>query len=418
MNATMSARANIARDRNRGGARISIVTSGPLCANPRALKEAGALAEAGYNVTVFSIARNERLEANDAALLGAARFRKIAIDRMPGRPVIRAVSLFERTLSWIARRTRTAHPMALGPWHALLRLVKRHPADLAIVHTELPLCVGRRLMAGGLAVAADFEDWHSRDLLPAAQATRPLGLLASVERHHLQHARYVSTTSDSLAEALHQEYGGERPVVIPNVFSLQPSPPLLPRNHPPSFLWFSQTIGPGRGLEEFLRAWDLMRQPSSVTLIGHVEPAYADTLRAQVRSGRGERIHFQAKVPPEALPGVIARHDVGLALEASRPDSRNLTISNKMFQYLNAGLAIVATPTAGQCEVWRHARGIGIMDDLSEPTRLAARLDELVTAPAMLAQMGAAARAAAEREYCWERFSGRLMNAVQRALAG
>ena len=56
---------------------------------------------------------------------------------------------------------------------------------------------------------------------------------------------------------------------------------------------------------------------------------------------------------------MIATYDVGLALEPNTPLNKDLTISNKILQYLNAGLAVFATPTQGQREVLSHEASAG-----------------------------------------------------------
>jgi len=44
----------------------------------------------------------------------------------------------------------------------------------------------------------------------------------------------------------------------------------------------------------------------------------------------------------------IAEHDIGFAGEMPHCRSRDLTVTNKILQYLLAGLAVVASGTAGQ----------------------------------------------------------------------
>jgi glycosyltransferase involved in cell wall biosynthesis len=113
---------------------------------------------------------------------------------------------------------------------------------------------------------------------------------------------------------------------------------------------------------------------------------------------------------------LIAKYDVGLALEPASPESRYLTTTNKIFQYLNAGLAVVATPTAGQREVLAQAPEAGLLVDLKNPARLAATLDEIVGDPARLAAMGVASRRAAAQLFSWDHCAPRLLAAVASAL--
>lgn len=400
--------------------RILILSSGPLCRNPRAFKEATALGGAGFGVTVATIANIARFEEYDRELLLGAPFRKVSVDRTSLRPADRLSAFAERGMAWLARRAiplGIESPQSLGPVHALTALAAGTPADLTIVHTELPFCIGVELMRRGRRVAADFEDWHSRDLLPSTRASRPLRLLERVERALMRGAAYTSAPSGAMAMALQAAYGGSTPVVIPNTFPLQPKPPRLPRQDPPGFFWFSQTIGEGRGLEPFLAGWALTRAPSQVSLLGDVSDSYRERLTGLVPAGRRGLLRFLPITSPGNLPEVIAAHDIGLALEPETPESRYLTATNKVFQYLNAGLAVVATPTAGQNEVLARVPGCGLIVSLADPAPLAGSLDSLLGDPARLAEMGAAAREGAAREYCWERSAPLLVAAVSEALS-
>ncbi|PON16127.1 hypothetical protein C2W62_20105, partial [Candidatus Entotheonella serta] len=61
-------------------------------------------------------------------------------------------------------------------------------------------------------------------------------------------------------------------------------------------------------------------------------------------------------LPNRELLSRIAEHDIGLALEQCDCPSRDLTITNKLFQYLLGGLALIATQTQGQAEAIAKAQ--------------------------------------------------------------
>ena len=84
---------------------------------------------------------------------------------------------------------------------------------------------------------------------------------------------------------------------------------------------------------------------------------------------------------------------------------------------MNAGLALVATDTAGQSEVMRAAPDSGLLITPHETTEFARRLDTLLGDPARLRAMQASSRAAAERRFCWEHEAPVVVGAVNRALA-
>ncbi len=400
-------------------AKILVVTNGPLCRNPRALKEADTLGRAGHDVTVIAVRNHAPSEPVDVAILRDAPFRRITVGGLSGEPGHALASFRLRFSQWIARKTIAATgcqtPRALGPMGSLLRRARQTPADLTIVHNEVCHYVGTRLLAEGRLVSADIEDWHSEDLLPQDRIARPLRLLRGVERRLLHDAIHTTTTSHALADALHARYGGRRPHVIGNSFPLQPLPTRSP-SAVPAFFWFSQTLGPGRGLEHFLAAWALTRPPSRVVLLGETRGGYDQQLVSRLPEHLRPHVTFRPLVSPADLPAVIAAHDIGLALEQSFIVNRDLTITNKIIQYLNAGLAVVASDTTGQREVLAHSPDAGVIVATHETTAFAATLDTLLADRAALARRQAAARRLAEDVYCWERESARLCALVEQAL--
>jgi glycosyltransferase involved in cell wall biosynthesis len=393
--------------------RILVLTASHLCRNPRVVKEATALGQAGYDVTVLTLLTHAGFEETDRALAAGLPFRRVALDQRGFWPRLRV-----RLARELQRRFGRESPWALGPAGPLLRAARPHPADLLIAHTELPLWIATRLHGEGRRVAADFEDWHSEDLMPEDRAARPLRLLGETERALLRHAAFTSTTSHTLADSLAKEFNATRPIVIRNVFPLPPvSRADFPAATEPRFLWFSQTVGPGRGLEEFISAWRLCRAPSSLHLLGGMREGYWERLLAPLSGSQRERVHHVPLVAPDELPGRIARFDIGLALEPATPRNKDLTISNKVFHYLSSGLAVVATATTGQREALAAAPGCGLLLSEAGPEQRARELDALLADPARLRAMQLAARAAAERELCWEKEQARMLEAVARALA-
>ncbi len=401
-------------------AKILIVTSGQLGRNPRVLKEATTLGAQGYDVTVLGIANVPHFEVFDQEIMRTAPFRREMLNHLARDPQSRLSSLASRSQTYLARRALRwgwEFEASLGTVSALRRKALAHRPDLTIVHTETGLMVGAALLRRGWKVIADFEDWHSRDLLPSVQRSRPLRLLRRREGQLLRDSIFATTTSDALAEGLAAAYGAPLPTVIRNVFPLQPNPRSVPPSPVPSFFWFSQTIGPGRMLESFVAAWRETTLPSRLCLLGDVSPAYRAKLESRIPAQKRAALEFLPVVSPTALPGVIAQHDLGLALESRVPESRDLTIPNKIFQYLNAGLGVIATPTAGQREVLRAAPEAGIVIDITQTTALARRLDALIADPPARAKLGRAARRAAEERFCWERETPVLLEHVAAALA-
>lgn len=382
------------------------------------LKEAETLAGAGYRTTVLSVKSHAPSVQYDEAIMQTAAFEYCQIDLLPGSGSYRS-RLLSRLARELCAQGGIELPSSLGPTRALLAHARRFQPALTIAHVEPALWVATKLIKEGRTVAADFEDWHSEDLDPTQRRHRPCRLLRSIESTLLHHAAYVSTTSNILGETLHRELGGKnKPHTIYNAFPLQPRPKKPPRaNVPLSIVWFSQTTGPNRGLEEFLQGWTHCSTPSRLTLLGTVNPAYKNRLLNLVPVDRRNQIRFKPLIPPHQLPGWLAEHDVGLALETRSIRNRDLTVTNKILQYLNAGLAVIATPTQGQREVLHQFPDVGEFIDLASPTAIGATIDRWSCRPRELEAMQLAARSAAEQVFSWEQQSKGFLTIVDAALA-
>ncbi|HVU25334.1 MAG TPA: glycosyltransferase [Opitutus sp.] len=406
-------------------ARIAIYIGRHLCTAPRPCKEADALAAAGHEVTVSGLWSDPRLVARDEALLAGRswQFTPYA-DCRPG-------TLGRRWRWWrIRARQRLARELfvrtgrvpadAFGYGTRLLAAhAERTAADLSIFHSEGGLWAAARLQRTGRRVGVDFEDWFSRDLAPSAQATRPVAALARLERAALRSGPYVLSTSRAMAEALAAAYDGPPPTAIYNTFPIAGTPCARAAVDPAriSLHWFSLFLGPERGLETLFAALPLLPESWELHLRADDPANYAGHLLAGLPERLRPRVMLHPTVSNAELPACIAGHDVGLALDVSHIPSRNLTVTNKLFQYLQAGLGIVASTTAGHAEVLQAAPGAGEMFTAGDPAALAAALRRLCADPARLTVAKRAARHAGETVFAHERQATRYAELAAQALA-
>jgi len=409
-------------------ARIRIFIARHLCTAPRPQKEASALAAAGHDVTIHGVWSDAALAARDE-MLGAGRpwrFEPV-IDCRPLSAVHRLRWWYQRARHRFAReryrRTRALSADLFGyAHHALDAFAHRAPADLAIFHSEGGAWTADRLLARGRRVGIDFEDWFSQDLPSAARAGRPVAELQAIERRLLRELRYVLTTSHALAAALAADAGSASPAVIYNTFP-EPAGAAAADGRPDrtdptrvSLHWFSLVLGPDRGLETLAAALAHVPAGCELHLRGDGPADYRAHWRSLVPEAHRAHVHFHPTVGNAELPARIADHDVGLALDVSRIPSRNLTITNKLFQYLQAGLALVASDTAGHREVFSAAPDIGLVFPAEDARALGTALSALVSDPPRLRAMKHAARQAALATFAQERqmpiYAGRVRAAL------
>ncbi|RXJ46044.1 glycosyltransferase family protein [Gelidibacter gilvus] len=109
-------------------------------------------------------------------------------------------------------------------------------------------------------------------------------------------------------------------------------------------VWFSQHIGPNRGLEQ---VFDAAKSYEHIEfhLIGNKNKDYLKTFSFD------ENVIFHDIMQQEALHEFLSRMDIGLALENVKADlNRDICLTNKFLAYAQAGLYIVATDTFGQTQ--------------------------------------------------------------------
>ena len=408
--------------------KIVILTGFTLAWNPRVLKEASALAAAGYRVNVLGAAPSLNQFEVDKKLAARGGFTVQSIicfnrhgDIGKGKHLGRrlrskfAVLLFQ----WLGRES----PLQLGLITRELWKSSRHQtADFYSVHLESALWVGRRLIEIGKVVGIDMEDWYSEDLLPEARKHRPLKLLRNLEGELLRRTAHSSCPSLVMRKALAAKYDCRPPAVIYNAFPWTDRDSLDGifkdrRNlRVPSIHWYSQTLGHGRGLEDLFEALPYLNHEVEIHLRGKPVSGFDAWLASLVPEPLRSRIHVHDLVSNEELLSRIAEHDIGFAGEMKYSRSRDLTVTNKILQYLLAGLAVVASDTAGQREVADQAPGAVFIYPSGDSQDLAKQLNLLLGDKDLLAKSKSLALAAARKSFCWERVAPKLVEGVQQAI--
>jgi len=139
-------------------------------------------------------------------------------------------------------------------------------------------------------------------------------------------------------------------------------------------------------------------------------------LRSHVPEQWRELVFVHPVVHNDELLSRIAEHDIGFAGEMKYCRSRDLTVTNKILYFLLAGLAVVASDTAGHREVAEQAAGAVWLYPPGNAAALAACLNSLLRSSDRLERSKHAALAAAQNGLCWERQEPVLLEAVGSAL--
>jgi glycosyltransferase involved in cell wall biosynthesis len=120
--------------------------------------------------------------------------------------------------------------------------------------------------------------------------------------------------------------------------------PKIDRSQKLKFVWFSQYIDSGRGIEEVLPLLDAYRNQIELHLIGIARDKFR---KAQL--DHRDYIQLYGVLSQKDLHTKLSEFDIGLAIESSERDlNRDLCLTNKIWAYAQAGLYILATPTNSQ----------------------------------------------------------------------
>lgn len=417
----------------RSEGRICIVTPSHISYNPRVVKEADTLSAAGYKVRVVSLNREDRKWQLDLALAESRPWRLESIDARPSSSIGKTRRFVSRLRSGSYARLLPAGaiPGVLERAYSryfpdLVAAAKREPAQLYVAHNLPALPVAAAAARHWNArLGFDAEDFHRGELREDLENPRLLRQTIAVEQRYIPRCDYVTAASDGIGAAYVETLGIATPTTILNVFPLAardvPNDPAATRGERPprglSLYWYSQVIGPGRGLEIALHALAALDSRFMLSLRGQWASGFkADFMALAERLGVTHLIHYLGTCPPDELVWRASLHDVGLASEVPDTTNRRIAITNKLLVYILAGIPAAVSDVPGQAALMARMPQAGFVYTARDAKRLAEGLAELSSSPDRLARAKAAARHAAETRLCWDLESAKLLRVIDGVL--
>jgi glycosyltransferase involved in cell wall biosynthesis len=173
--------------------------------------------------------------------------------------------------------------------------------------------------------------------------------VGAIERIVVRRCAAVITVSDGIAARLRGRYGlPQTPLVLRNVSALEVGDRgglrirLGAASDAPIIL-HQGAAAPGRGCEVLV---DAVAQVDGVHLVflGDPEPGYERALLARIDARNlGDRVSLLPSVPLDQLLAYTAEADVGVSLLQDTCDNHRLALPNKLFEYIAAGVPVVAS---------------------------------------------------------------------------
>jgi hypothetical protein len=407
---------------------ICLITPGHLASTPRLLKEADALVAVGFRVHVVAGNYYPPVEPLDQGVLATAPWACTRVDYRAGAGVFARKILRRAARSLVTSPLFASVCLAARAHHAetlhLAAAAAAVPADLYVGH-----CLGGLPAAAlaaksrGVGYGFDAEDFHDAETEAAIADPSDVAAARILHSQLLPGCRHLTAASPLIAAQYASVYG-VRPAVVLNVFprAQAPAGPVDPGlfgpQRPVRLYWFSQTVGPGRGLEKVLAVMGRMRTPAELHLRGFAAPGYVAELNAlAARLGVPHPVQFLPPGPAAEMARLAAGADLGLSAEESSPLNRDLCLTNKIFIYLLAGLPQLLSATAAQRALAPELGDAGLLADFAKPEDTARQLDAYFADPARLRSARQSAWRLGQEKYCWDVEQEKFLTSIRRSVA-
>lgn len=400
--------------------KVVLVTSGQPSLNPRLVKEADALSNDGFEVTVLYQYWNNWGTVANQELLKNKAWKAICVGGSPhqqplqyfiSRSLHRLGQLLVRYLgvkNWIAELGLKRNVFGL------IKKAKSIKADLYIGHNlgALPAVV-LASKKHNAKCGFDAEDFHRQEQTDDIKSNA-FQVAKFIEDKYLLQTNHLTVASPLIAEAYQKLYPDLNPIVINNVFELKHQPQIeLNQNQGLKLFWFSQTIGKNRGLEDVIETLNIINNSSvELHLLGNLSQDDCKYFNDLANFD----INYYQPISDTEIFTLASKFDVGLALEPGFCLNNEIALSNKLFTYLISGLAIIASNTKAQQNFIDQNQNIGFLYTIGNITELIDRIKVLLEDKERLNNYKSNAYQLAQHKLNWELESEHFLNIVATTL--
>lgn len=399
--------------------RICIVTTRHICYNPRVLKEADALQEKGYEVSVVTVNNHSQQRKFDEDLMKERQWKLKTVNFRKNEEKFHWLYLslkqnFFFIFSKISFKNGIAERAVEKAFSPLLRLAIRQKADFYLAHHAEAMAIAfKASKKRNVKFGFDAEDFHTGMNESAHHSHYDL-IIAYLENKYLNRCHYISAASKGISEAYQKKYNLKNAEVILNVFPIVNLKAKEP-NVPVKFYWYSQVIGPNRNLEFLVKAASKINGAFEVHLRGTFQSQqYKDCLNALISGyNLNDNFFFHEPIIANEIISDASQFDVGLALESDVSVNRNICVTNKIFSYLMSGLAIVGTDTYGQKDIFSNFSNAVYVCKMNDEEDLANGMCYYIHNLAQLYLAKKTAREAAETTFNWEQESKFFLGKIE-----
>jgi len=176
----------------------------------------------------------------------------------------------------------------------------------------------------------------------------------------------------------------------------------------PPVVMYTGLLSWDRGIAELVAAVKMVERPVRLVLVGSFDD---DAFERDMRDAADDRVTFAGQVPYREVFERLRGADIAALL--FHPIPNNIAAihgrNNKVYEYMAAGLPILAADLPGWREVIED-KGVGIVADPRDPASIARGIDRLASDPDLRAALGGRGRELFLSEYNWDMEQERLLS--------
>jgi glycosyltransferase involved in cell wall biosynthesis len=352
-----------------------IISQTPVTDEPRVRRQAQALDEAGWRVSVAGL--RGRQEAPD--FWRHIELAHVGIGRAFRHTVWTTANQYASRVSEAAALRAYWSAVNYEAMYQHLAYVDPADYDLVLCHDWFTAPLAERLAAKlGIRFSIDVHEYlRGQQFPPRAWRWRERPWALALQRWALSRAAAVTTICDGIADLLQSDYElAERPTVVRS-FARHQELLLRPTGGRVTVLYHG-FIADTRGLEEAIRSAPRWNPEFHLVIRGGSDEPYLAGLRSLAEQvGAGERVTIEGPVPAsEMIERANADADVGFFVQPDISPQKRFTLPNKFFEYVTAGLALCVADLPEMARFVRE-HDLGVLVPDASPDAISAAINSL-----------------------------------------
>ncbi len=233
---------------------------------------------------------------------------------------------------------------------------------------------------------------------------RKRNIWKNLERRTIPKLKFMFTVNDSIAKLYHDEFAIEVKVMrnLPMTREITTHKTRKDLNLPEDkniIVLQGAGINVDRGAEEAVDAMQYVNGALLLIIGGGDAVEKLKVLAAQLNLN--EKVRFIPKQPLDELMQYTMLADIGLTLDKDTNVNYRYSLPNKLFDYIHAGIALLATPLVEVKKIIDQYQ-VGECVDACEPQTIAAKINSLLGDQAKL-KLYKANTTKAKADLCWEK---------------